>query len=95
MQFASLDFVAFFLVVFTLHWMVGPHATLRKIILLCASLFFYSVLGTLPLLLLILSCLINYGIGKVMNEGPKRHRKNCLLLGIGFNLGYLGLYIRL
>ncbi|MEC8380547.1 MAG: MBOAT family O-acyltransferase [Myxococcota bacterium] len=92
MQFASLDFAAFYLLVFTIYWMVGPQKLVRKCILLGSSLLFYSVLGTLPLLLLILSCVINYGIGKIMNEGPKRHRKNCLLLGIGFNLGFLGLY---
>ena len=92
MQFASLDFAAFFLVVFSLYWMVGPHALLRKVILLCASLIFYGILGQLPLLLLLLSCLVNYGIGRLITKGPKNQRRNSLLLGLGFNLGYLGLY---
>lgn len=92
MQFASLEFAVFFLIVFTLHWTIGPRALPRKVLLIGASFFFYGILGTLPLSLLLFSCFINYIVGNGIVSAKPMNKKTWFWVGIGFNLGYLGLY---
>ena len=92
MQFASMPFLAFFLVVLTLHWSVGRTKMIRNFILLAASYFFYVQISWEALGLLMASSVLNYAFGNFIVAATPNRRRWMLFLGIGFNLGFLGLF---
>ncbi len=61
----------------------------RKIVLLCASYFFYATWGLGFLALLIFSSVANYGLGEYLRRKPEKSR---LWLGVAFNLVVLALF---
>lgn len=96
MLFNSFEYLAVFLPsVFFLFFLASltGRATLARLMLVLASLFFYAYwkLGYLPLLLA--SIAVNYGIGSFLRrEGDSPLRRPALWLGVAFNLGLLGYY---
>ncbi|MDR1159301.1 MAG: MBOAT family protein [Syntrophomonadaceae bacterium] len=60
--------------------------------LMLASLFFYAWWNTEYLPLIIISILVNYTIGQVLNRAMITHRKAALVLGVIFNLSLLSYY---
>ena len=96
MLFNSFEYLAVFLpsvfLLFLLASLTG-RATLARLMLVLASLFFYAYwkLGYLPLLLA--SIAVNYGVGAFLrrrDESPLR--KLALWVGVAFNLGLLAYY---
>ena len=71
-------------------------ATAARIWLAAASLFFYAWWNPPYLILLAISILFNFGVGRLLQE-PERYtflpsRKLVLGLGLAFNLGFLGYF---
>ncbi|MEM0955559.1 MAG: MBOAT family protein, partial [Pseudomonadota bacterium] len=96
MLFNSFEYLAVFLpavfLLFLLASLTG-RATLARLMLVLASLFFYAYwkLGYLPLLLG--SIAVNYSIGSYLRENHQsRVKKPVMLLGVALNLGLLGYY---
>jgi alginate O-acetyltransferase complex protein AlgI len=92
MQFASLNFLAFFVIVLTFTWTFGRKRHIRNAILLLASYLFYAQISLQALSLLIVSSMCNYVFGNAIAAATMRVRRWCLFIGIGFNLGFLGLF---
>lgn len=91
MIFNSPQFAIFLAIVFTLYWALFPKSTKgRNVLLLGASLYFYSVADWRYLILLIFSILANYYIAiKIANSEKDSIRKQLLWLGLIVNLGVL------
>jgi len=100
MVFNSFEYIFIFLpvawgVYFVFNRYLG--ATVARVALILFSLFFYSYWNPLYLPLLIISVVINYGIGFSLQGGIAAdaggmRRKIMLLLGLLFNIGLLGYY---
>lgn len=71
MLFNSLTFLGLLIPLLTLYWSVG-NTTLRLLVLLVGSLLFYSYHHWPSLLLLLLSILVNYGLGMRQSKAPSR-----------------------
>jgi len=96
MLFNSVEFIFFFLPIVVIGYSgigkVGSNQ-LQLIWLVVASLFFYAWWRPPYLILLIISIIFNYAIGKVLSrEQTRRTRKFFLILGITVNLLLLGYY---
>jgi alginate O-acetyltransferase complex protein AlgI len=92
MLFPTLTFGIFFLIVFTLAWLLRGSNEWRKIVLLVASWIFYGWWDVRFVALLIASGLFNWAVGRLMagaGEDEKR-RKLFVALGVAANLGVLG-----
>ena len=97
MLFNSFEYLLVFLptaaaIFFTLNRFASP--TAAKSWLVVASLAFYSWWGIAYLPLILISILINYGVGTALGSANRRlHiRKGLLAVGIGFNLALLGYF---
>ena len=71
MLFSSVEFLFRFLPVFMLIYLFVPEKY-RNIVLLSGSLLFYAAGEPYYVLLLILSILVNYGTGKLIQEKEKK-----------------------
>ena len=97
MLFNSYEFIFLFLPItlmlyFTLN-RFGKNE-LAKGWLVIASLYFYSYFNRTYLILIIVSILLNYGIGKKLSDNKTDIivRKLLLIVGVIFNLGALGYF---
>ncbi len=91
MLFNSLQFVLFFVILFTIYLRLGRR--LQNRILLLASYFFYGSWDWRFLSLLFLSTVVDYFCGKWIHEsGDRGRQKGFLLLSIAVNLSALGLF---
>ncbi|MGZ4619204.1 MAG: MBOAT family O-acyltransferase [Frankiaceae bacterium] len=91
MIFPTIEFAAFFLVVFTLSWLLMPHQRVWKPFILAASFFFYGYADVRFVLLLAVSMLLNQaGALAVHRAGTQRLRKALMLTTVIGNLGLLG-----
>ncbi|MEO5365273.1 MAG: hypothetical protein H7831_02745 [Magnetococcus sp. WYHC-3] len=96
MNFASLTFLGFYLVVFTLYWGI-PAASwrhdVRKMLLLVASYYFYMNWDWRFSFLILASTIVDYGAGRIIaaSEDPV-FRRRALLVSLGMNLGFLGFF---
>lgn len=88
MLFSSVEFLFRFLPVFMLIYLFVPEKY-RNIVLLSGSLLFYAAGEPYYVLLLILSILVNYGTGKLIQEKEKKVSKNILILSLIYNFGML------
>lgn len=88
MVFSSISFLFFFLSFLILFYYLTPKKY-RNHILLVFSLIFYYIGEKNYVLLLILSCLINYLIGLKLT---KKNKKTYLIIGLIFNIGLLFLF---
>lgn len=97
MLFNSLEFIFIFLplcffVYFFLNSISKP--AVGKAWLVFASLFFYSWWNVVYLPLIVISMLINYGVGQELGNKVDRviSKKGILTIGVVFNLGLLGFF---
>jgi len=91
MLFNSLEFVAFFVVVFLLYWKLGHRQ--QNLLLLGASLLFYGAWNWRFLWLIGFSALLDYLCGLAMEKSEsKSTRKRILLISLTANLGLLGTF---
>ena len=91
MVFNSVQFVAFFLVVYALYRVV-PHRA-QNLLLLVASYYFYAAWDWRFLGLLIASTLVDYTCGRyIASHESHRQRKIALLASLTFNLSMLGFF---
>jgi alginate O-acetyltransferase complex protein AlgI len=89
MVFNSYTFIVFFLIVLFLHNMPFSWKT-RKIILLLASYVFYAAWNPPFILLLWLSTVVDYFVGRALYTQENKHRKRVLLvISLIGNLGML------
>ena len=94
MLFNSLDFALFLPLVFLLYWFVGGASVQRRnLILLAASYVFYGWWDWRFLSLLAASTLVDYLVGRGLDQVQERVRRKALLvLSLVVNLGLLGFF---
>lgn len=94
MPFNSFEYFLFFIVVFTLNWLLYKTDKLRIAFLLVASWYFYASNNGLLLLLLLASTLIDFVAGIVIEDNAKEplKRKTALVVSLLSNLGMLGFF---
>lgn len=92
MLFTEFRFVAFFLSIFAVHWLL-PSNRARKLWLLAASWSFYAAWDWRFLSLIAASTLIDYSVGRGLERAPAQGRRRVLLAAslVG-NLGILGFF---
>ena len=89
MVFSSLVFLSIFLpVVLILHTVI-PHRGIRNVLLLIASLLFYTYGEPVYIILMIVSALLNYIFALLLGRGRS---KVILVLAVAVNLGLLGVF---
>ena len=91
MTFSTLPFICVFLPVVFLAYLVIPSIKIRNILLIVASLFFYAYGEPIYVLLMIVSVIINWLVGKAIGNTPPR-RKLLLILAIIINLGFIAVF---
>ncbi len=91
MLFNSFDFGVFLVFVYLIYWAIGPNnRRLQNVFLLLASYFFYGFWDWRFLGLLVLSSVIDYVAGNLLQkEKLKGRRKIILWVSIAWNLGIL------
>jgi alginate O-acetyltransferase complex protein AlgI len=90
--FTEFRFLFFFLVAFSIHWLLRS-AGARKNWLLACSYFFYGCWDWRFLFLILASTLVDYFVGeRLCREECKVKRKHWLWVSLGFNLGMLGFF---
>jgi alginate O-acetyltransferase complex protein AlgI len=94
MLFNSVNFLVFLPVVFILYWFVtNKNLRNQNILLLLSSYFFYACWDWRFLFLLLFSTLLDYYTGLKMETALKQStRKFWLVLSVGINLGFLGVF---
>ncbi|MEA2360866.1 MAG: alginate O-acetyltransferase complex protein AlgI [Thermoleophilaceae bacterium] len=99
-SFPTIEFAAFFVVVFILSWALMPHPRAWRPFILVASYFFYGWLDWRWVLLLVGSTLVNTVAAQVIARSPSQQtRKRALIAAISFDLGllcvfkYLGFFV--
>jgi alginate O-acetyltransferase complex protein AlgI len=93
MLFNTWQFAAFFAVVFTLYHLlsrVGPRW--QNHLLLLTGYVFYGTWDWRFCGLLLLSTVLDYGVGILMADAPKAKRKSLLVLAVVVNLALLGFF---
>lgn len=89
MLFSTTIFLFYFLPIVLIMYYISPKK-IRNIILLIASLFFYAFGEPKFVVLMIISIIINYGIGILIDAS--KHKKTILVIGVTFNLLFLGYF---
>lgn len=93
MQFATFEFLWFFLVVLTGAWLARPWPLTRKLFLLVASYAFYAGWDVRLLALIALKTLADWWLGERIADAPTASTKRrWLALSLATNLGVLGWY---
>jgi alginate O-acetyltransferase complex protein AlgI len=89
-SFPTIEFAAFFVVVFVLSWAFMPHPRLWRPFILVASYVFYGWIDWRWVLLLVSSTLVNTVAAQVISHAPSaRTRKQALIAAVCFDLGLL------
>ena len=89
MLFSSIIFIYFFIPLLLLVYFITP-TKYRNIPLLMFSLLFYFLGEPKYIIILILSCIINYYISKLMTHKKfKKHKKVLLILVLIYDIGQL------
>jgi D-alanyl-lipoteichoic acid acyltransferase DltB (MBOAT superfamily) len=92
-SFPTIEFAAFFLVVFVLSWALMPHPSVWRPFILVASYFFYGWVDWRWVLLLIASSVVNTVAGQVIARSPSAvTRKRALIAAVAFDLGLLAVF---
>jgi alginate O-acetyltransferase complex protein AlgI len=89
MIFHSLDFLAFFVAVVALYWVL-PHRG-QNVLLLVASYFFYGYVHPWFLILIAASTVIDYCAARGMERWPQ-YRRRFMWLSVTSNFGMLGFF---
>jgi len=91
--FPTFEFGLFFLGLFALVWVVGPHNEWRKLIILVGSWIFYGAWDWRFVLLLMLSAWINFLAAALIDRSQSaRVRRTVLVAGVVANLSILGYF---
>lgn len=90
MLFNSIDFAIFFPIIFFLYWLVSDKIVLRNALILMASYVFYGWWDWRFLLLIIISSIVDFYVGKAIFKNKEQgKRKRLLLVSLLVNLGFL------
>lgn len=94
MTFTSLEFAAFFAVFFALYWFVFQrNLKWQNVLVLVGSYIFYGWWDWRFLLLIFVSSLVDFLVGRQLGKtADERHRKYLLWLSLGVNIGVLGFF---
>ena len=93
MLFPTLTFGLFFLFIYALAWGLKASNEWRKIVLLVASWYFYAAFDTRFVVLLILSGVFNWAIGRIVGTSQdEKWRKSWVVVGVVLNLALLGFF---
>ncbi len=93
MLFPTTVFALFFAVVFALHWGLAGYPRLRKLTLLCSSLFFYGYWSWKFALMLLGSALLNHAAAMSMDAARDQHaRRRIIALAVVGNLLVLAFF---
>ena len=94
MPFASSTYWIFFLMVLSIVWILPRYQRrwTRNIVLLIFSYIFYGWVSTDALILLIFSTTMNFIFGEFIVSSQPTQRRQWMWLGIGFNIGLLGVF---
>jgi D-alanyl-lipoteichoic acid acyltransferase DltB (MBOAT superfamily) len=91
--FPTIEFAAFFVVVFILSWALMPHPRAWRPFILAASYFFYGWIDWRWVLILIGSTLVNTVAAQVIARAPSQAvRKRALIAAVAFDLGLLATF---
>ena len=85
MIFSSIYFIYYFLIIFIILYFITPKK-FKNYTLLLGSLFFYFYGDSKYIVLLLISSLVNYILGRIIS---KKNRKLFLIIGLIFNFGLL------
>ena len=91
MVFSSLVFLFLFLPLSVLFYFIAPGLKAKNAILLVFSLVFYAWGEPVYIFLMIFSILMNYALGRLMEEEPDK-KKRTLIFAVAVNLLVLGFY---
>lgn len=90
MFFNSLDFAIFSPIVFITYWIVAKNLTLRNILILVSSYFFYGFWDWRFLILIVISSFVDFIIGQqIYKSENKATQKKLLFVSLLVNLGFL------
>jgi len=91
MFFNSIDFAVFLPIVFALYWLINKKTlSLQNVFIVLASYIFYSWWNWRFLILILLSTIVDYTVGrKLFKENNPLRRKAWLLISVFANLGIL------
>ena len=93
MEFPTVKFAYFCIVVLTISWLLHQRRTVQKTALLAASYWFAWKFEPMFLAILIGSSLMNFGLGRALVAlRGRRLRKPVLVIGLLANLGVLGFF---
>ena len=93
MSFPTIEFAAFFVVVFIVSWALMPHPRAWRPFILLASYFFYGWVDWRWVLLLIGSSVVNTFAAQVIARSESQvARKRALVLAVTFDLALLGTF---
>jgi alginate O-acetyltransferase complex protein AlgI len=98
--FPTIEFAAFFAIVFVLSWLLQPRPSAWRLFILAASYFFYGWVDWRWVLLLVASSVVNTFASQVIARSPSAvTRRRALIGAIVFDLGllcvfkYLGFFV--
>jgi alginate O-acetyltransferase complex protein AlgI len=92
-SFPTIEFAAFFVVVFVVSWALMPHPRAWRPFILVASYVFYGWVDWRWVLLLIASSVVNTFAARVIAQTPSKvTRKRALVAAVAFDLGLLGTF---
>jgi alginate O-acetyltransferase complex protein AlgI len=92
-SFPTIEFAAFFVVVFVLSWALMPHPSAWRPFILAASYFFYGWIDWRWVLLLIASSVVNTVAAQVIARSPSAvTRKRALIAAVAFDIGLLAVF---
>ena len=92
MLFPTTTFAVFFLLVFSVNWLVRRNRQNQKLFLLAASYVFYGWFDWRFLGLIVASSLLNFLAGEAIGSAGGRARKRWLIAGVLANVGFLGFF---
>lgn len=88
MVFSSSLFLLYFLPFFLILYFISPYK-LRNLLIVIASIFFYSWGGPKYIFIIFFSIIIDFFIAKFIHQSKGNKRKLWLTIGISINLGFL------
>ena len=88
MVFSSSLFLLYFFPFFLIIYFISPYK-LRNLVIVSASILFYSWGGTKYLFIIFFSILLDFFLAKIIHKSQGRKRKLWLAIAISINLGFL------
>lgn len=92
MVFSSLIFLCLFLPVVFLIYHIIPYLRIRNVLLILVSLLFYAYGEPVYIILMLISTMLNYILGRLLGKSEQRFRKIILAFAVVCNLGILAFF---